>query len=135
MPLRIVICGSRHWTDTRPIVAMIQRLPPDATLITGGAPGADTLARQAAQQRGLSVEVYPADWARWGRSAGPRRNRQMLATGVDMVIAFRLPGHSPGTDHMMTIARQAGIPVFVIPAPATVFGFRSSVSDDPPCPP
>ncbi|WP_139061457.1 DUF2493 domain-containing protein [Sulfobacillus thermosulfidooxidans] len=39
MSLRILICGSRHWTDIRPIMTFIQRVPADATIITGGAPG------------------------------------------------------------------------------------------------
>ncbi|WP_020373484.1 hypothetical protein [Sulfobacillus thermosulfidooxidans] len=84
---RVIFCGSRHWTD------------------------AVTIAHRLAQQRGLPTEVYPADWATYGRGAGPRRNAQMLATGVDAVYAFRLPGSSPGTDDMIRQARAAQIPV------------------------
>ena len=49
-----------------------------------------------------------------GRRAGPVRNRQMLAHGADAVYAFRLPGHSPGTDDMVRIARNAGVPVVLV---------------------
>ena len=110
---RVIICGSRHWTDSAPIARLIAALPPGTVVITGGARGVDTLAHQLAQQRGLPTEVYSAEWATEGRRAGPLRNARMLATGVDAVYAFRLPGASPGTDHMTRIARAAKVPVRV----------------------
>ncbi len=71
---RVIICGSRHWTDPTPIARLIQALPPTTVVITGGASGTDTLAHQLAQQRGLHTEVYPAQWATKGRRADPLRN-------------------------------------------------------------
>jgi hypothetical protein len=51
--------------------------------------GADTLAGIIAEQIGLQVEVYPADWNRHGQAAGPIRNQQMLDQGrPDIVLAF-----------------------------------------------
>ncbi|POB12174.1 SLOG family protein [Sulfobacillus sp. hq2] len=111
---RIIICGSRHWTDPAPIARVIQALPPDTVVITGGAPGADALAHRLALQRGLRTGVFPAAWATEGRRAGPLRNQRMLEAGADAVYAFRCPGASPGTDHMVRIARAAHVPVRVI---------------------
>lgn len=113
---RVILCGSRHWSDPAPIARLIHALPRDTVVITGGAPGADTLAHHLAHQRGLSTEVYPAAWATEGRRAGPLRNQRMLDTGVDAVYAFRCPGASPGTDHMVRIARAAHVPVRVMSA-------------------
>lgn len=88
--------------------------------VHGAAPGADTLAGEAVRLRrvilrdDVTEERHPADWAKHGRAAGPIRNREMLASGIDRVYAFRLPGDSPGTDHMVRIAQEAGVPVDVI---------------------
>ncbi|MCY0885078.1 MAG: hypothetical protein OWV35_04255 [Firmicutes bacterium] len=39
----------------------------------------------------------------------------MLARGVDVVLAFRAPGPSPGTDDLIRQARAAGVRVWVAP--------------------
>ena len=91
---RVIICGSRHWTDPAPIARLVAALPSGTVVITGGARGVAGLAHQLAQQRGLPTEVYPAAWATEGRQAGPRRNARMLSTGV---YAFRGPARAPIT--------------------------------------
>lgn len=111
MSRRIIICGSRHWADEETIAWYIDRLPANTVVVQGGASGADAIARRLAQARGLPVETINAEWRRWGRRAGPIRNREMLARGVDAVYAFRCPGHSPGTDDMVHAARMAKVPV------------------------
>jgi hypothetical protein len=115
---RVLIAGSRTWTDAAAIAALLATLPPDTVIVHGAARGADTLAAHLAAARGFTVEAHPADWAREGRAAGPRRNAAMLATGVTAVWAFRAPGASPGTDDMMRQARAAGVPVVVCRPPA-----------------
>lgn len=118
--MRVLICGSRGWSDSRPIRALVDSLPDGTTVVHGAAPGADSLAGEAVRLRrvasggDIKEERHPADWARHGRAAGPIRNREMLNSGIDQVYAFRLPGESPGTDHMVRIAREAGIPVTVL---------------------
>lgn len=110
-PIAALFCGSRHWTDAAAIAADVDALPPDSIVIHGGAPGADTLAAQAAQARGLHVARVDALWRRYGRSAGPRRNRAMLLLHPDVVYAY--PQGGPGTAGMMALARERGIPVLV----------------------
>ena len=117
-PYRVIICGSRHWQDAVPIADLVARLPAGTTVIHGGAPGADSLAAHYAAARHLPVEAIPADWKRFGPRAGPLRNRQMLASGVDAVYAFRLPGASSGTDDMIRIARAAKVPVKIVTSPS-----------------
>lgn len=110
--MRVLICGSRSWTDQDAINYAIFGLPLDSIIIHGAAAGADTLADQAAAMWGLTRYPYPADWAKYGRRAGPIRNQQMLDEGCpDLVIAFRRRGPSPGTDDMIKRARAEGIPV------------------------
>ncbi len=111
---RVIFCGSRHWTDEAVIGWYIDRLPADTVVLQGGARGADAIAKRLAEARGLPVEDFVAEWGRLGFKAGPVRNRRMLESGVDAVYAFRLPGHSPGTDDMVRIARAAHVSVVMI---------------------
>jgi hypothetical protein len=50
------------------------------------------------------VERYPADWERYGKSAGYRRNKEM-ALVAQALVAF-WDGESLGTKHMIDIAHK-----------------------------
>lgn len=78
-------------------------------LAHGNATGVDALARVWALLEGVERQPYPADWQAFGRSAGPRRNAEMLAEErPDVVIAF--PGGA-GTASCVAIARRMGLVV------------------------
>lgn len=109
--MRVVVCGSRTFTDDAPVVCVLAGLlartsakGETLTVIEGAANGADALARTWAERwprgdQAVAHERYPADWAscapecrpghrRSGRStdtycplAGHRRNQQMLDEG------------------------------------------------------
>lgn len=87
---------------------------PNATIIEGGASGADTLAREWADANGFRSRVYRARWQEHGKAAGPIRNQMMLDVERPiLVIAF--PG-SRGTADMMRRAKAAGVPVIEVKA-------------------
>lgn len=114
--MRVIVCGSRTWDNPHPIWQSLERIAeqhPDAEIIHGAARGADSLADAAAKALGLKVTPVPADWEKFGKAAGPMRNKQMLDLAPDRLLAFRCPGQSKGTDHMITIARRAGVPCWV----------------------
>ena len=48
------------------------------TIANGMARGVDTDAYQAAKNCGIDIFEFPAEWDKYGKSAGHRRNRQML---------------------------------------------------------
>jgi YspA, cpYpsA-related SLOG family len=112
---------SRDWTDDDAVRAQLERAvgrfgAERLVVIAGGACGADRQAEACARELGLAVGVYPARWDRHGRSAGYRRNVQMLDRLADFphryVIAFSIA--SRGTQHTIDQARQRGIPVRVV---------------------
>jgi hypothetical protein len=123
--LRVLVTGSRHWKDRAAIRSALAALsvylvsPDSITIIHGGADGADTLADEEAENLGYKREPYPISKEEWrpphlhGRidyTAGPRRNQQMLDTGIDLVLAFP-QGESRGTRGCMKLAEKMGIPV------------------------
>ena len=109
----VLACGSRSWVSSSVIQSYLRRLPSGTVLMHGGARGADVCAGQVAQQLGFAVRVFLADWRRFGRSAGFRRNELMLSESPDLVIAF-WDGRSRGTAHMLALARCAGVRVVIV---------------------
>lgn len=116
--MRLLICGSRHWSDYSTILLKMFAVTflvhsDDVIIIDGAAGGADSLGHKAGVHMGFDTMRFPADWNRYGRSAGPVRNRQMLIEGKpDYVLAFPLMG-SIGTWDMVWKARKKGIEVEV----------------------
>ena len=107
--MRILVCGSRNWTDRDLIRNELSSYSGEVSVIHGGARGADAIAGEIAEELGFNVIVCPANWKRFGRAAGPIRNKQMLDQhSPDHVLAF-VDSRSVGTRHMIEIARKAGI--------------------------
>lgn len=112
--MRVLVCGSRDWTGWRAIERELAKLPLGTILVHGAARGADTIAAVVGIRLGLKVEAYPAQWESFGRAAGAVRNKWMLDSGPDLVLAFhRNLGESKGTAHMVRIAKKKGVEVRV----------------------
>lgn len=108
--MKIAIVGSRDFPHLEQVIAYVNALPLGTRVISGGARGVDKAAEQAALKRyDLEVEIFPADWQRYGKSAGYRRNADIVAA-ADKVVAF-WDGKSSGTKHTVSLARKAGKPV------------------------
>lgn len=85
------------------------QLPEDVEIISGKATGADMAAIEWAIMNWVPFKEFPADWDRYGNSAGPIRNQRMLDEGKpDLVLAF--PGGA-GTADMTRKSKTAGIEV------------------------
>ena len=111
--MRVVVCGSRSWRDWSAMEAALRRLPRGSQVVHGDARGADRMAGSVAERLGHYVARMPAEWERYGKSAGMRRNEQMLTcVKPDLVIAF-WDGSSRGTRNMIERARRAGVRVRV----------------------
>ncbi|MGH9283644.1 MAG: DUF2493 domain-containing protein, partial [Acidimicrobiales bacterium] len=112
MTARILVTGSRTWTDNAPIRMALEtwrRQLPGAVLVHGDARGADRIAAAIWCSWGLPTEAHPADWARHGRAGGHVRNRAMVALGATVCLAF-IHNYSPGASACAALAEAAGIP-------------------------
>ena len=84
----------------------------DLEIVCGVARGADTLGETWAKENHINIKYFPADWDRYGRSAGHRRNEQM-GDYADSLIAF-WDGKSRGTDGMIKYATKQGLGIFIV---------------------
>ena len=113
---KLVVAGSRSFADFDRLSADLDYLlskksPDDVEIVSGGAVGADALAERYARSRGLAFRAFPADWRRWGKLAGPIRNRQMADYGSAVVVYW--DGRSRGSADMISSASAAGLRVVV----------------------
>ena len=117
--MKILVTGSRFWTDEKAIADAIIKhgtLSEEITIIEGEAKGADTIAKHFANKMGCKVKGYPADWNTYGRSAGPIRNQKMLDDNPDihLVLAFTDDiDASIGTSDMVARSIKKGIKVIL----------------------
>jgi len=104
------VCGSRDWTDTTLIYRWLSLFDPD-TIIEGEARGADQRAAWWAFDNNVPCMRFPAEWKKYGKAAGPIRNKQMLDEGKpDLVLAFHDDiENSKGTADMVEQARKRDI--------------------------
>lgn len=140
MTLRILVTGSRAWSDWTAIRRALEEVLDqcagtcfedisEVTVVHGDARGADRIAGKIAAGLGCTVEAHPASWhapcgiackpghrrtSQDGRdicpAAGNYRNLKMIGLGADVCLAFPL-GPSRGTHQCMAAAKAAGITV------------------------
>jgi predicted Rossmann fold nucleotide-binding protein DprA/Smf involved in DNA uptake len=117
---RLAVVGSRHCTDQDLVEIYIlmlhEQLGERLSLVSGAAKGVDTLARISADKYGIPIKEFPADWNKYGRAAGPIRNKQLVQSS-DAVLAFVAPT-SKGTRNTISLAQERGLPVHVVYLPA-----------------
>lgn len=114
---RVIIAGSRDFNNYEFLSSKMDRLLSniifdDIIILCGEARGADTLGKRYAIERGYDIESYPADWNKYGKSAGYIRNSEM-AKNADALAAF-WDGKSKGTGHMINLAKEHGLMIRII---------------------
>jgi hypothetical protein len=111
--VRIAVTGDRAWPGSRynDILHPLKTLPRDTVVILGDASGVDSLALMACEALHLEYILCTANWARYGKAAGPKRNAAMLAHKPDEVWWWHPDiSKSKGTKNMLAQAERKGIP-------------------------
>ncbi len=109
--MKLIVAGGRDYKlndEDYHNLAIIHWHCSITEIVSGGASGADKCGEIFAASRKLPVKVFPADWKKHGRKAGPLRNKEM-AEYADAVALF--PG-GRGTASMKQEAEKAGIDIF-----------------------
>ena len=115
----LLIAGSRNYTDrdtfNRVTEEYIDSEDAFTVIVAGGAAGADELAKDYALEHGLQYIEFPADWEKYGRAAGPKRNDEMVKFIKEKngTALYFWDGESKGTKHCIESARKNGIDVTI----------------------
>ena len=106
--MRVAIVGSRSLT----VQNLEAYLPEGVTeIVSGGARGIDTCARQYALRHHIKLTEFLPDYARYGRAAPLKRNITIIEN-ADLVLAF-WDGQSRGTKFVIEHCKAQGKPVRV----------------------
>ena len=113
--MKLIVAGSRGFTDKRRVFEALDKLYKkriDLEIVSGLAKGPDTYGKEWAEKNEVPLHKFPADWDRFGKSAGYKRNEEMAKFG-DALAAF-YDGKSKGTMHMINLAKKHGLKVAII---------------------
>jgi hypothetical protein len=115
MTKRLLVTGSRTWSDEQMIrqvlcTALSQWDSNEiVVLISGACPtGADAICEKIWSEGERPVERHPAEWKKFGKRAGFIRNRDMVASGADLCLAF-IKDESKGATMTANLAEDSGI--------------------------
>ena len=115
---RIIICGGRHFNDYEALESSVTSAltekglaSNEVEIVSGHCEGADTLGELYANKHDIACKVFPAEWTKYGKAAGPIRNRAMLDYAKEQtpVVAAFWNGESRGTGNMIKQAKTAGV--------------------------
>ncbi len=107
------VVGSRHFFGYERISKILDEYRPFITgIVSGGALGVDSIAICYAKEHDISWVEHLADWNKYGKSAGYRRNK-LIVRDADFMVAFPA-SDSKGTIDSIKLARKKGIAVEVI---------------------
>ena len=111
--MNVIIAGGRDFEPNHNYYMLLKELLTElkATWVfTGGAKGADSFGEYVARQMQIPTKRFNANWRKYGKAAGPIRNREM-AKNADALIA--LPGGN-GTQNMIKTAERYNLQIHIV---------------------
>lgn len=110
--MKTIIAGSRTISDYLTVAAAITASGFRITEVVSGCEpkGVDALGERWAKDNNIPIKSFPANWDRFGLSAGPRRNREMASYAQALILIW--DGTSRGSKNMKSEALAKGLPVF-----------------------
>lgn len=123
---KVIIARGRDFDDYEYMKDTLNELLPklfktvEFCIISGMADGADALAVHDAGEAPISQILCPANWKRNGKKAGLRRNETMFCIAMYLVAFW--DGMSHGAKHIIEIAHEKGVPVWV-------FEYKSGIDE------
>lgn len=118
--MRLAIVGSREICDREVLLEALKLIPSLGSvteIVSGGAKGVDSLARDFATENNLKLTEFLPDYGRYGRGAPLQRNTEIIEY-ADIVLAIPVKGGSNGTRDGIRKAQSMGKRLYVYEASA-----------------
>lgn len=114
--MRVIIAGTRIFKDFEKLSIhcdkILSNVETHIEIVCGGATGADELGKMYALKHFYPLKMFPANWDKHGKAAGPIRNEQM-AIYADALICF-WDGESRGSKNMIELAKEYKLKIRII---------------------
>ena len=116
---KLIVAGGRDFADYEKLsrvlftLAEVDYAAKEISIVSGMARGADALGTKFAKEHEVNLYEFPANWNKYGKSAGYRRNEEM-GNFADGLLAFQCREQpTPGTAHMIKYMQSLGKPVHI----------------------
>ena len=112
--MKVIIAGGRTFNDYDLLYQncdKVLRIKNEIEIVSGTANGADKLGERYAKEKGYPIKQFPANWDKYGKSAGYKRNEEMAKYADGLIACW--DGKSKGTKHMSDLAKQYELKVKV----------------------
>ena len=114
--MKLAIIGSRTFTDFNLaeyyFLRYYNQYQQELEIVSGGAKGADSLAKQLAEKYKLKLTEHLPDYAKHSNIAPLVRN-QLIINDAEEIICF-WDGDSRGSRDSLRKAKDKGIPTFIV---------------------
>ena len=112
--MKVIIAGSRTLTLSSDDIQAAIVLSGFAVteIVSGHCSGIDISGEAWARRQVIPFKIYPADWDKHGRAAGPIRNRHMANYADCLIAIYRRDNLTPGTRNMIKEARRHFLSVY-----------------------
>lgn len=108
--MNTIICGTRsipqnfayEWVDVFFKCGIVEK---PTCIYSGGCDGPDAAGEQYAQKNNIELRRFHANWAKYGKAAGPIRNQKMIDSGAKCLLALlTINDDSDGTRGIIEMA-------------------------------
>lgn len=113
--MKIIVAGGRHFNNYQLLKLKLNAIISGVVgveIVSGGAKGADALGERYAREHNIPLTIIHANWDKYGKAAGPKRN-EVMANYADALVVF-WDGNSRGTANMIQLAKQYNLPTRII---------------------
>ena len=110
--MKLAVIGTKEFNDFTFLSSMLKKISNIELIISGGALGTDTLAKEYAIQNQIEFLEFPPDYKKFGDKAKHIRDK-LIVEKCDELIAF-WDGECEGTKYTMDYAKQLGKTVTII---------------------
>lgn len=109
--MKVIIAGGNTFDSLELMETILEGMVENISVIVSGRGyGADHLAESFALKNAIDLELFPANWGKYGRNAGYDRWLKVFQTqNIDRVVLF-WNGKSPGTKKLIDLSKQFDIP-------------------------
>lgn len=111
--MKLAVVGSRSFCNEVLLEKTLESYKGKIkVVVSGGAKGADAMAESWAKKNSVETLVFKPDWQKYGKGAGPVRNRDIIAN-CDHCVAF-WDGKSKGTKSSIDLCKKLNKTITVV---------------------